>query len=72
MSVSSGFLLAMTRWPEIQKQAQAEIDQVVGRGRWPVFADRANLPYVTAIVKEVCRWRPVAPLGESPPLLRHF
>ncbi|THU83604.1 cytochrome P450 [Dendrothele bispora CBS 962.96] len=63
MSVSSGFMLAMVRWPEIQKRAQEEIDRVVGRKRFPVFADSVNLPYVTAIVKETCRWRPVAPLS---------
>ncbi|CAL1709868.1 unnamed protein product [Somion occarium] len=63
MSVCSGFMLAMTRWPEVQKRAQAEIDSVVGRSRWPEFKDRVNLPYVTAIVKETCRWRPVAPLS---------
>ncbi|TFK64020.1 cytochrome P450 [Pluteus cervinus] len=63
MSVSSGFLLAMVRWPEVQKRAQIEIDRIVGRRRFPTFADRTNLPYVTAMVKEVFRWRPVAPLG---------
>ncbi|KAJ7163866.1 cytochrome P450 [Mycena crocata] len=63
MSVSSGFMLAMVRWPEVQKKAQAEIDRIVGRGRFPVFTDRDNLPYVTAVVKETCRWRPVAPLS---------
>ncbi|KAF5343052.1 hypothetical protein D9758_011136 [Tetrapyrgos nigripes] len=63
MSVSSGFMLAMTRWPEIQRKAQEEIDRVVGRKRFPVFQDSVNLPYVTAIVKETCRWRPVAPLS---------
>ncbi|TDL15533.1 cytochrome P450 [Rickenella mellea] len=63
MSVSSGFMLAMVRWPEVQRKAQEEIDRVVGRSRFPVFADRANLPYTTAIVKETCRWRPVAPLS---------
>ena len=55
MSVSSGFMLAMCRWPEVQLKAQAEIDSVVGRSRFPVFADRVNLPYTTAVVKETCR-----------------
>lgn len=55
MSVMSGFMLAMTKWPEIQRKAQAEIDREVGHGRFPFFADRANLPYTTAVVKETCR-----------------
>lgn len=63
MAVTSGFMLAMTKWPEIQQRAQAEIDTVVGRGRFPTFSDRAALPYTVALVKEVCRWRPVAPLS---------
>lgn len=48
-------MLAMVRWPEIQKKAQEEIDRVIGRGRFPLFKDRASLPYVTAVVKETCR-----------------
>ncbi|KAJ7482245.1 cytochrome P450 [Mycena galericulata] len=63
MSVCSVFVLAMTRWPEIQRKAQEEIDSYVGRSRLPLFIDREHLPYTTAIVKETCRWRPVAPLG---------
>ena len=63
MAVSSSFMLAMTKWQAIQQKAQAEIDRVIGRSRFPVFADRASLPYTTALVKEVCRWQPVAPLS---------
>ncbi|TFY83648.1 hypothetical protein EWM64_g367 [Hericium alpestre] len=57
------FYLAMTLHPEIQTKAQAEIDAVVGNERLPTFADRPNLPYIDAIVKEVARWNPVAPIG---------
>ncbi|KAJ7336937.1 cytochrome P450 [Mycena albidolilacea] len=49
--------------PEAQKKAQAEMDSVVGAGHLPDFADRAALPYVSAIVKEVHQWRTVAPLA---------
>lgn len=59
-------MLAMVRWPEIQKRAQAEIDSVVGRGRFPTYADQPNLPYVTAVVKETCRY---AFLDDSPALI---
>ncbi|KAL1941273.1 hypothetical protein VTO73DRAFT_7485 [Trametes versicolor] len=57
------FLLAMLHHPDIQKKAQAEVDQVVGPSRMPEFADMEALPYVTALIKEVARWRPVAPTG---------
>ena len=49
--------------PEAQKKAQAEIDQVVGQDRLPTFEDRASLPYVEALYREIQRWRPVTPLG---------
>jgi cytochrome P450 len=47
----------MAMYPEIQKKAQAEIDAVVGKDRLPNFSDRASLPYVGAIMKEILRWQ---------------
>ena len=49
--------------PETMRRAQQEIDTIVGRMRLPTFADEPNLPYISALVKEVFRWRPVAPIG---------
>ncbi|KAG6332883.1 hypothetical protein ID866_6208 [Astraeus odoratus] len=57
------FFLAMTLFPEAQKKAQTEIDDIIGPDRLPTFADRDRLPYVAALVKEVLRWHVVAPLG---------
>ncbi|KDQ54081.1 hypothetical protein JAAARDRAFT_196846 [Jaapia argillacea MUCL 33604] len=57
------FLLAMTLFPEVQQKARSEIDTVVGNDRLPSLADREHLPYIDALVKEVLRWHPVAPLG---------
>ena len=51
-------------FPHVQKKAQKEIDTVVGRSRLPTGADRESLPYVNAIVKEVLRMYPVAPIGK--------
>ncbi len=56
------FILAMTLYPEVQCKAQAEIDHVVGIERLPVFSDEEELPYVQAVLKEVFRWHPIAPL----------
>jgi hypothetical protein len=53
----------MMLYPEVQKRAQAQIDEVVGRDRLPSFADRTSLPYVEAVLWEVMRWNPVTPLG---------
>ncbi|KAK0215676.1 cytochrome P450 [Armillaria fumosa] len=63
VSAQYAFYLAMLLYPDVQKKAQAEIDDVVGSDRLPGFADRENLPYVNAIVSEVLRWNNVAPIG---------
>ena len=57
------FFLAMALNPLVQKKAQEEIDRVIGTDRLPTFADRDDLPYVNAVVKEVLRWHPVVPMG---------
>ncbi|KAI0820142.1 cytochrome P450 [Trametes gibbosa] len=63
VSAIGSFFLAMLLYPEVQRKAQAEVDRVVGRDRLPDFSDEPFLPYVSAIVKEVLRWRPVTPLA---------
>jgi len=57
------FLLAMMRYPEVQKKAQAYIDGVVGNERLPTLSDREAIPYIEAIAKEISRWRPVVPMS---------
>ena len=49
--------------PRTQTCAHAELDQVVGASRSPTFADQANLPYISAIVKETLRIRPSSDNG---------
>ncbi|KAI8625989.1 cytochrome P450 [Xylariaceae sp. FL1651] len=63
VSAISCFFLAMTIYPDVQKRAQQEIDRFVGSDRLPVMADRENLSYINAVVKETLRWHPVAPMG---------
>jgi len=55
----------MLLFPDIQKKAQDELDSVIGRDRLPTFEDRPRLPFVDAVCKEVLRWNPVVPAGES-------
>jgi len=62
VSTMTTFILAMTLHPEAQKRAQAELDAVLG-DRLPTFADKDDLPFVTAVMKEVLRWIPVLPLA---------
>ncbi|KIM35566.1 hypothetical protein M413DRAFT_79273 [Hebeloma cylindrosporum] len=56
------FFLAMVCYPEVQKKAQKELDEVLN-GRLPEHDDIASLPYLSALVKEIYRWKPVTPLG---------
>lgn len=62
-SIILAFIDAMVRYPDVQRKAQAEIGRVVGDDRSPTWADFARLPYVSMIVKETMRWRPVTPLA---------
>ncbi|KAJ7448970.1 cytochrome P450 [Mycena latifolia] len=57
------FVLAMLSNPDAQKRAQAEIDSITGGKYLPGFEDEASMPYVSALVKEVLRWRNVTPVG---------
>ncbi|KAK0480062.1 cytochrome P450 [Armillaria novae-zelandiae] len=56
-------MLAFLLYPEVQAKAQAELDAVVGHTRLPNFDDRAQLPYINAVVLEALRWNPVVPAG---------
>lgn len=59
------FMLAMVLHPRAMHRAQSEIDRVIGRDRMPALSDMDRLPYVAAVINEVLRWRPVAPLCAS-------
>ncbi|KAJ3885059.1 cytochrome P450 [Lentinula edodes] len=58
------FLLAMMLFPHAQREAQDELDRVIG-DRLPDYADldKDSLPYVCAVVYECLRWQPVVPLA---------
>lgn len=46
-------------YPEWVKKARAEMDAVCGNAeRLPSFEDRDKMPYMTAVAKEILRWRP--------------
>ena len=44
----------MVCYPEVQKEAQAELDEVLN-GRLPEHGDFPALPYLSALVKEIYR-----------------
>ncbi|CEL55993.1 O-methylsterigmatocystin oxidoreductase OS=Aspergillus flavus GN=ordA PE=3 SV=2 [Rhizoctonia solani AG-1 IB] len=57
------FLIAMMLYPETQRRAQTEIDELIGTTRLPVMEDRQQLPYTSCLIQEVLRWCPIVPLG---------
>jgi len=59
------FFLSMAMYPDAQRKAQEEIDRVVGSYRLPSYDDRASLPYVEALFREVLRWGPASPLNTA-------
>ncbi|KAJ7472154.1 cytochrome P450 [Mycena latifolia] len=63
VAVLSTFFLAMALYPEVQAKAQAELDKVVLSGRLPQLSDRPSLPYIECLMREVLRWKSIAPLG---------
>ena len=62
-SVLASFVLAMILHPEVQKKAQAEIDEAIPENRIPDDSDYDRLPYVMSIIKETQRWRPIVGVG---------
>ena len=58
------FFLAMLANPEAQKRAHKELDATLRPGDLPQFCDQDSLPFISAIVKEVLRWKTIAPIGE--------
>ncbi|EIM84076.1 cytochrome P450 [Stereum hirsutum FP-91666 SS1] len=63
VSALNTLFLVMALFPDVQRRAHEEIDRVVGSNRVPELFDQDNLPYITAIVKEILRWAPPLPLG---------
>ena len=49
--------------PEVQKKAQKELDDVIGRDRLPELSDRDSLPYVECVMRETLRYVHVFRIG---------
>ena len=56
------FCLAMCHYPQYLEPLQEELDRVCG-DRMPTNADKPNLPFLRAIIRECIRWRPPVPTG---------
>lgn len=74
VSAVKTFFLAMTLYPDVQTKAQAEItaylkqkrsgstDQTQVASQFITVNDRPDLPYTSALLREVLRWHPIVPL----------
>ncbi|KAL6883751.1 hypothetical protein ACP4OV_011165 [Aristida adscensionis] len=56
-------LAELIRHPDILRQAQEELDAVVGRGRLVSESDLPRLPFFAAVIKETFRLHPSTPLS---------
>ncbi|XP_035667221.1 cytochrome P450 2U1-like [Branchiostoma floridae] len=56
-------LLYMVLYPEVQQKVQEEIDSVVGPDTALSITQRSQLPYTEAVITEVMRIKPVAPMS---------
>ena len=56
-------ILYLVNYPEIQKKCQMELDLIVGTSRQVAWSDKDNLPLIEALIHEVMRLRPLAPVG---------
>ncbi|KDQ53720.1 hypothetical protein JAAARDRAFT_103521, partial [Jaapia argillacea MUCL 33604] len=63
ISALLSFVALMARHQDIQKRAQSEIDEVIGRDRLPELSDLPQFVYLLALMKEVLRFAPVGPLA---------
>lgn len=55
--------MLMAIHPGIQKKAQKEIDQLLKGERLPKISDNDNLPYISALIKEIYRWHVPLPIS---------
>jgi len=57
------FVMAMALYPAPMQKAQKEIDSVFNSDTLPDFSRMQDLPYCSALIKEVIRWAPVGSLS---------
>eukprot|EP01132_Coremiostelium_polycephalum_P003664 gene3664-4562_t len=59
----SNLFMCLANYPETQKKAYDELVRVIGKGNRVKNSDRYSTPYVNAIMKELLRYKTIAPLS---------
>ncbi|KAJ7358017.1 cytochrome P450 [Mycena albidolilacea] len=62
------FILMMCRHPEIQRNAQHEVDALTSEDNIPRMEDALKLPFIKCIMQELFRFAPPAPLLVHSPI----
>ncbi|KAF5391109.1 hypothetical protein D9757_003068 [Collybiopsis confluens] len=60
VSALTSFILLMALYPQVQQQAQREIEGLCGPGKQPSPSDLHKLHYLNAVYREVLRYAPVS------------
>lgn len=63
LSTALFLVQALAANPSIQRRAQAEVDEVWTREGIPTGIDVGKMPFISACVTEILRWRPPLPLS---------
>ncbi|XP_045206620.2 cytochrome P450 2U1-like [Mercenaria mercenaria] len=56
-------IIALAKYPYIQKKLQRKVDKVIDKGKSPSISDKMNLPYVEATILEALRFGSAVPLS---------
>lgn len=56
-------ILAMMKYPHIQKKVHDEIDAVLSKDKLPSMVDRQSMPYTMATLNEIQRWGNILPIN---------
>ncbi|XP_035714572.1 methyl farnesoate epoxidase [Folsomia candida] len=64
-STLAWMMLYLSKFPEVQRKLQKEIETTTGNSRMCAISDRPNMPYTEAVIAETLRFSSITPQGVS-------